>query len=425
MSGFSMENSSDLKTRRLHTILLTKDVSKDSLGGPPLMVRVLLKGFEETNKKLTVSAVYFDRIVHSYKELETFDKDVLSNGNLKKREHIPRFLRLCFEFVRSIPMLLYNIGNELAAHKNSSVIFHANDLLSAFVCQLCYGRKYPIIISIHHKGGWVRDLLNQIPVTFRRGPLPIVMGYIERKAIEQAEIVTFPSKGAQDLFEIANPGLLSNKDVRIVYNGIDFRQFDQIPNDPLFLTKFGVDSTYPLILCVSKLVEDKGVTDLILAIELLVKSVPFKFSCVIVGRGPLKETLEKTIHDKKLQDTILIVDYLDRLDLLKFLNAASVFVIPSVVAVFDIALLEAGAMKLPIVTTAVGGNLEMFDSNSAILVPPENPQVVAQSIARLLNNQAERERYAENAYRRIRTEFTMSKMLDSYYELYREVTKEI
>ncbi|MEK7281337.1 MAG: glycosyltransferase family 4 protein, partial [Chloroflexota bacterium] len=269
-------------------------------------------------------------------------------------------------------------------------------------------------------GGGVREALLQNPI-YRGTFIEKVMRHIEASAVQRANVVVFTSHGSLALFEGEHPGLLLSKDVRVVYTGIDTEELDSVPENNEVLPKYDVGQSTADVLCVGTLVKDKGVDTLIEAISLLPEDQRSRPSCLVVGRGPLKEELSSLIENKGLQDRVRLLGFLSRQEFLQLMRSATIFVLPSRVSVFDYILLEAGALGLPIITTAVGGNLEMFDQDSALLVPPDDPQALASAIARLLSDEALRQRLGQNAYHRIRSRFSLEAMFNAYAAIYQEI----
>jgi len=303
--------------------------------------------------------------------------------------------------------------------RSHHIIFHSHDLISAYLCRLRYRQKYPLIFTIHGKGGYVREPMLQYP-TFRGTFIERALRAMEARTIKQADIIAFPSSGARTLFEAEYPGLLQGKDVRIVYSGVDTAELDSVPSDSSVLAKYGIGQENLVVLCISYLVKDKGIDTLVEAIALLPDDIRSRLSCFIVGRGHLEGELQSLIAEKGLQDKVKLLGFLPRRELLQLMKSATIFVLPSRVSVFDYGLLEVGAIGPPIVTTAVGGNLEMFDVDSALLVPPDEPQALAAAITRVLTDGELRKQLSESVYHRVRSKFSLESMFNAYSAIYGE-----
>jgi glycosyltransferase involved in cell wall biosynthesis len=143
----------------------------------------------------------------------------------------------------------------------------------------------------------------------------------------------------------------------------------------------------PLVIQVCRMAERKGHVCLLRALATL-KSL--RWTCWIVG-GPQKE-IEVSYFDsiKRLAGELGIADRIrflgTRSDVPELLAAADVFCHPNIYIPepFGIALVEALQAGLPVVTTAMGGAMEVVSAQCGFLVPPEDNVALADALRRLL-----------------------------------------
>jgi glycosyltransferase involved in cell wall biosynthesis len=89
-----------------------------------------------------------------------------------------------------------------------------------------------------------------------------------------------------------------------------------------------------------------------------------------------------------------------------------------------IAVLEGMASRLPLVATAVGEvPTVVLDGRTGVLLPPEDPRLLASAIADLLRNPAERERLGARARKLIEDEFSAERMTGDYLRVYEEAAQ--
>lgn len=126
----------------------------------------------------------------------------------------------------------------------------------------------------------------------------------------------------------------------VIPNGVDLRKIEKIrPSDE--------ESD---IIFVGRLINEKKVDILINSVELVKKEIP-DVKCIIIGDGPERDRLEKLTSDLGLDRNIKFTGFLeDHDDVISYMKASKVFVLPSVREGFGIAALEANACGLPIVT---------------------------------------------------------------------------
>ena len=159
-------------------------------------------------------------------------------------------------------------------------------------------------------------------------------------------------------------------------------------------------SETPVILTVAGLEPRKGLDTLIKAVSLLPKRVK------VVIKGGIRDTiyvqeLDKMIEELNLRDSITFVtEIIDYDDLVSYYKSATLFVLPTREDCLGVVLLEALHCDLPVVATSVGGIPDMIeDGMNGILVKPDDPYELANAISLLLNDNAKRQKIAENARR--------------------------
>jgi len=81
------------------------------------------------------------------------------------------------------------------------------------------------------------------------------------------------------------------------------------------------------------------------------------------------------------------------------------------------ALIEAMAARLPCVATAVGGIPAVLSGEAGLLVPPDDPDAVAQALTLLAGDPSLRQRLAERAVRRVRSHYGLEPVVTAYLEL--------
>jgi glycosyltransferase involved in cell wall biosynthesis len=193
-----------------------------------------------------------------------------------------------------------------------------------------------------------------------------------------------------------------------IYHGLDLSQFGfHVP--PVF------DGVAPVILSVARLVEKKGLSDLISAADIL-RLRGRRFQIQIVGDGPQRHRLEAQITQLSLNDRVTLLGALPHEKLCRAYQQVSVFALPCVVAAdgdrdgIPNALLEAMASGVPVISTPVSGIPELIhQEREGLLVPPNTPVALADAIDRLLTCPELRERLARAARAKIETYFSVDR----------------
>lgn len=118
------------------------------------------------------------------------------------------------------------------------------------------------------------------------------------------------------------------------------------------------------------------------------------------GQGPLESEVRREAAELGLGDRFRLLGYVS--DAGALLSASDVFVLASRVEGFPIALLEAMAMGLPVVATAVGGTPRAVTNGvEGLLVEAGRPDALAAAIADLVGDGERRRSFGEAAARRV------------------------
>ncbi len=113
-----------------------------------------------------------------------------------------------------------------------------------------------------------------------------------------------------------------------------------------------------------------------------------------------------------------------RSDVPDLLGACDVFVLSSRQEGFPITILEAMAAGKPVVTTDVGGCAEaVVDGETGVVVPPENPEALAEALEYVLTHPDEARRMGEAGRRRVEEHFTVEAMVRKHVEVYERVVR--
>lgn len=171
--------------------------------------------------------------------------------------------------------------------------------------------------------------------------------------------------------------------VHRIYHGVDLTQFP-------FSWPHGAGIGEPLILSVARLVEKKGLEDLIAAAGIL-RDKGVRFRMDIIGTGPLQRALESQAHALGLEQVITFLGARPHETVRLAYRRASAFALPCKVAEngdrdgIPNVLLEAAASGVPMVSTPVSGIPELVESErEGLLVEPGQPNQLADALERVL-----------------------------------------
>ncbi len=169
-----------------------------------------------------------------------------------------------------------------------------------------------------------------------------------------------------------------------------------------------------MILAVGRLVEKKGLNYLVEACTLLrERGIPFR--CLLVGGGPLRDHLRAQIAALGLAGSVSLLGARTQEDLVDIYRQATLLALPCVVLEngdrdgIPNVLVEAMGMGLPVVSTRISGIPELVDhGRNGLLVPPRDAAALAEAMAALLADPAQRQRLQAEAHRTITSRFDLA-----------------
>jgi glycosyltransferase involved in cell wall biosynthesis len=174
------------------------------------------------------------------------------------------------------------------------------------------------------------------------------------------------------------------------------------------------DSTF-VCLYVGRLEAVKGLRILLNAVARLKESVGRPTRVFLAGDGSERAALESLCQSLNLTETVTFLG--ERSDVRELLNMADVFVMTSRTEGLPMALIEAMAASLPCVATAVGGIPAVLSDDAGILVPPDDPDAVAQALTRVAGDDLLRRQLAEHALHAVRTRYGLEPVVNAYLKL--------
>lgn len=213
--------------------------------------------------------------------------------------------------------------------------------------------------------------------------------------------------------ESIEEGVRSNK-IRVIPNGVSLTTVKRADIQPL-RREAGVQPRGYLIVSAGRLWPEKGHIHLVRAMPMVVERLP-RAVLAIAGDGALRPELEKEAQALGVSDHIRFLGV--RSDVRAWFVAADLFVLPSDSEGMPMALLEAMGMGAPVLATRVGGVPELVrDGETGRLVPPKNPQALAEAMIALLQNKSERTRLARNGQAYVMKYYSVERMYERYTRL--------
>jgi glycosyltransferase involved in cell wall biosynthesis len=214
--------------------------------------------------------------------------------------------------------------------------------------------------------------------------------------------------------------MVSPHKMRVVYNGVDTERFLPDGQVRLRIRREAEIGKQFVWLAVGRLEAPKDYPTLIRAFA-RVSAAREDTLLWIVGDGPLRGQLEALSREMGLQLGVRFWGV--RADVPDLMNAADAFVMSSNREGLPNALIEAQACGLPAVVTDVGGNAEVVvHEETGFVVPPQNPDALADAMLRLMNLPAEmRQQMGALARQRVEQQFSLESVVTQWENLYYEL----
>ena len=220
------------------------------------------------------------------------------------------------------------------------------------------------------------------------------------KVREASQIMTISEYNKRYLKKALNV----KKNIEIIHSAID----------PDFLKPNKMKRSHNSIITVCRLHEQKGLIYLISACSILHKR-NIDYTCTIIGEGSEKRKCDKLIEGLHVPN-IIFIDYLPYNKVKEHLNRSAVLVLPCVIAfdgkrdILANVLKEAMAMEIPVITSNICGIEELVDDGvNGILVPPKNPEAIADAMERILINPDLGRKMGEEGREKIGKDFNIKK----------------
>lgn len=202
--------------------------------------------------------------------------------------------------------------------------------------------------------------------------------------------------------------------IALIFNGVKTNKFDGCKKD--LREEFNIDNNTKIVGTVGRLVEDKGLFNLLNAaseISNTFENVRF----MIVGDGPLRGELEKKSIELGIAEKVIFTGL--RNDVPEVYSTFDIFALPSLKEGLPMVLLEAMASKKPIVATTVGAIPRVIaNTKDGILANPGDVCGLKAAIISLLQDERLSRTLAYSAYRKVIEEFSSSAMCAKYVCIY-------
>jgi glycosyltransferase involved in cell wall biosynthesis len=201
-----------------------------------------------------------------------------------------------------------------------------------------------------------------------------------------------------------------------IYYGLPFAD---LPRPGEVRREFHLPADAPVIGTVGRLTEQKGQRTLLHAFARVLGDHPGAY-LFIVGEGELRSTLQTLAQELDIAGRVIFTGYRD--DAPRLMADFDVVAVPSLWEGFGLVLLEAMNAGRPVVASRVSAIPEIvLDGETGLLVPPDDAEALAAALGRLLGDHALAGEMGRRGRERLRSHFSVERMVDETEALYRDL----
>jgi glycosyltransferase involved in cell wall biosynthesis len=338
---------------------------------------------------------------------------VITRGNWKKtqRQVIEGIDVIRVPFVPIYPFYLKIHGifvNKVLKSLESQIdIVHIHMPLSPLA-----KTSHPIITTVHTPmlTDFRQVKIKSIFSLFSKISARVISYPLEKKLIQTSDVVTTVSKSVtKELREF----YLDSKTINVVENGVDEKFFYPKKEKSEKKIKYGMFA--------GRIDREKGLFDLVECGKYIFKEKP-DFYFIIAGKGRDLNKLKNKTKKAGFQEKFIFLGQVDKENLVKLYQDATLFIFPSYHEGLPSVVLEAMSCGLPIIATDVRGNRDLiYHKENGIIIPAGEPKKMAEAINMLLEDEKLREYLGKNARNTIIKKYTWdiaaNKMLKCYESL--------
>lgn len=224
--------------------------------------------------------------------------------------------------------------------------------------------------------------------------------WVESRALKEVDALTCVSRSTCEYYR--SMGI----EAYYIPNAVDL---DEMPKEELRLYD-------KQVVYVGRLSPEKGFDVLLEAANRIDEDIHL----VIVGSG-VRELEERALALAQRLSNFHFLGYKPREETLRIIKGSDLLILPSRIEGLPTVLLEAMAMKVPIIASRIPGVLDALDESCAVLIEPENPNKLAEAINTYVA--AHPRTLVERAYERVVAEFNWGKVVQQYIELYERLLR--
>ncbi len=206
------------------------------------------------------------------------------------------------------------------------------------------------------------------------------------------------------------------REIEVIQNAVDLTLFDSTTSK----TRSNRDKRF-LLGTVGRLHPSKGYDTLLRSLPQVMERFP-QMKLMIAGNGEEEEHMRQLCHALKISERVMFLGRKKRSEIFDLLQEIDIFVLASNWEGLPMAALEAMASGIAVVATKVGGLPEIVDEGkTGFLVPPAQPNALAEKINYLLRNREVCMEMGRKGREKIKVHFSIERMMTKLELLYQDL----
>jgi len=252
----------------------------------------------------------------------------------------------------------------------------------------------------------------------------VLSSWCERVAVESAAAVIAVSSGMRSDVLATYPSVPADR-VHVIRNGIDTGEYAPDRGTDV-LERYGIDPRRLTVVYIGRITRQKGLPVLLRAAEHLDPAVQLVLCAGQADTPELGTEVSGLVeHLAQIRSGVIWLEgMLRRTEVIQILSHATVFACPSLYEPLGIVNLEAMACGVAVVATNVGGIPEVvLDAQTGLLVPPNDPVLLAEAISSLISDPARAAAMGQLGRQRVIADFSWASIAAQTAALYTELTR--
>lgn len=294
-----------------------------------------------------------------------------------------------------------------------------------------YAREghYDLVLGHGSKAGFLVRMIERatgIPALYGLHTMSFVPRIHGKKALVYKQLERFAAGLGGQIVTVAHATreaviqekITSPERATVIHTGIDLEKFTRTLSKEEACKNLSLDLSRPVVGWAARLTAQKAPLDFVRAAEKICKAVP-DVQIYMAGEGDLESDVAALIKDLSLQDKIIRAAW--QSDVPAMLSAFDVYALSSHWEGLPLSVMEAMAMGVPCVATAVDGTPEAVeDGVDGFLVEAGNSDQMADRVVELLKNDEQRKAFGDAARKHIETHFSLERMVSEWEDLFKK-----